>query len=82
MNLDAELLIGLSEEELEALADGKLAPAAQLHLDELLKRNAESQLSEGEQSELDRLLSQVDHLTILKARARYTLLQQSGAARK
>ena len=71
--LDAECLIDLSQSELQALANSMLAPANQSRLDELLARNAETQLSAHEQAELDRLLDQVDHLTILKTRARYTL---------
>ncbi len=79
MNEDTQLLIGLSHDELEALADSLLAPAAQERLDELLERNSESRLSSVEQQELDRLLAKVDQLTILKTRARYTLHQQAGA---
>ncbi len=80
MSDDTELLVGLSDEELEALADSMLAPSAQSRLDELLERNAESQLVCDEQAELDRLLARVDQLTILKTRARYTLRQQAGTA--
>ena len=71
--LDEECLIGLSLDELQALADSKLAPATQNQLDDLLVRNAQSQLSADEFTNLDRLLAQVDQLTILKTRARYTL---------
>jgi len=66
-------LTGLSSDELNALADGLLAPAVQARLDELLNRNAESQLFDDENAELDRLLAQVDQLTLLKTRPRYTL---------
>ena len=79
MTSDSELLVGLSDEELEALADSMLAPSAQARLDELLGRNAGNQLAADEHAELDRLLARVDHLTILKTRARYTLRQQAGA---
>jgi hypothetical protein len=79
MNNDRELLVGLSDDELEALADSMLAPSAQARLDELLERNAEKQLSADEQAELDALLARVDQLTVLKTRARYTLRQQAGA---
>lgn len=82
MNGDPEFLVGLSDEELEALAESQLALSAQARLDDLLARNAESQLSSAEQAELDRLLQRVDQLTILKTRARYTLQHQpAGAAR-
>ena len=79
MNNESELLVGLSDDELEALADSMLAPSAQARLDELVGRNAENQLTADERAELYRLLARVDQLTILKTRALYTLRQQSGA---
>jgi hypothetical protein len=72
MKNDSDRLAGLSDEELDALADSMLAPSAQARLDELLGRNAERPLPNDEQAELDRLLRRVDQLTILKTRARYT----------
>lgn len=78
MSHDSEILVGLSDDELEALADSLLAPSAQTRLDELLNRNAGGQLAADEQGELDHLLARVDQLTILKTRARYTLQQQAG----
>lgn len=77
---DSELLLGLSREELEALADGLLAPAAQVRLDELLFCRREGSLSPDEGNELDRLLCKTDHLTILTTRARYTLHQNNSVA--
>lgn len=71
--LDADCLVGLSVNELRALANCKLSTVEQAHLDDLLARNAESQLSLKEVSELDRLLAEADYLMVLKARARYTL---------
>jgi hypothetical protein len=78
MNMDSELLVGLSDGELEALAESMLAPAAQTRLDHLLDQNAEGRLSAAEQLELDRLLERVDQLTILKTRARLTLHQKAA----
>ena len=75
---DPEILMGLSEAELQALAQSALAPVEQSRLDDLLSRNADTQLSEEERAELDRLLDHVDQLTILKTRARYTLAHQAG----
>lgn len=72
-SVDTDCLIGLNQAELQALAESMLAPAAQARLDELLACNAETQLGEDELAELDCLLAQVDHLTLLKTRARYTL---------
>ena len=69
---DSEYLNGLSIDELQALAEIHLAIASQSRLDELLVKNSESQLSPDEIKELDRLIVQVDRLTILKTRARYT----------
>jgi hypothetical protein len=77
---DSELLVGLSVEELEALADSLLAPAAQAQLDDLLARQKEKRLSPEEERQLDGLLQKVDQLTILKTRARYTLKQERTAA--
>ena len=80
MSSDCELLVGLSVEELEALADSLLAPAAQARLDDLLTRQKEKLLSADEERALDGLLQKVDQLTILKTRARYTLKQERTAA--
>jgi hypothetical protein len=80
MSNHSELLVGLSVEELEALADSLLAPAAQAHLDDLLARQKESRLSAAEGRELDGLLQKVDHLTILKTRAS-TLCNKKGRPR-
>ena len=80
MGTDSELLVGLSVEELEALADSLLAPAAQARLDDLLARQKEKLLSADETRALDGLLQKVDQLTLLKTRARYTLKQESPAA--
>jgi hypothetical protein len=71
----------MSIDELEALADTHLAPAAQQRLDDLLARQKEKQLTAGEEQELDRLLQKLDQLTILKTRARYTLNHEKTAAR-
>lgn len=79
MHSNSELLVGLSDAELEALADGKLAPSAQARLDELLQANSSGRLTPQEQAELDLLLARVDQLTILKTRACYTLNQQARA---
>jgi hypothetical protein len=81
MSSDSELLVGLSQEELEALADSMLVPSAQSRMNDLLEWNAQTQLGYDEQQELDRLLARVDQLTILKTRARYTLRQQAGATK-
>ena len=81
MSRDSELLVGLSDDELEALADSMLAPSAQAQLGELLRRNAGNQLGADERDELDRLLARADQLTVLKTRARYTLREQAGATR-
>jgi hypothetical protein len=71
-----------SLDELQALADSKLAPSSQERLDELLAQNAESQLSDDEVAQLDYLLAQVDQLTILKTRAKYTLKSSRWASHR
>lgn len=73
---DPDVLHGLSEGELEALADGMLAPSLQTRLDELIARTKEARLSGAEETELESLLARVDQLTVLKTRARYTLQRQ------
>ena len=79
-NLDPDILVGLSEIELQALADSLLPPPFQTRLDDLLARNADAKLLPEELNELDNLLMKVDQLTILKTRAKYTLHQQKKQA--
>jgi len=79
---DAEILTSLDIDELQALADARLAPSAQARLDELLALNSQQQLGDEEIEELDQLLARIDQLTILKNRARYTLHQQAKATRQ
>ena len=80
--LDEEYLVGLSIDELQALASCKLALADQTRLNDLVARNAESLLCANEVAELDGLLVKADQLTILKTRAHYTLkcLEQGTTA--
>ncbi|MCC5665970.1 hypothetical protein LC653_19110 [Nostoc sp. CHAB 5784] len=73
LSIDSELLIGLSLDELQALAESSLFPKTQTQLQELLIKNSETNLSNQEAETLDRLLVQVDQLNIVKTRARYTL---------
>ena len=75
---DPELLIGLSEAELQALAHSTPAPAEQFRLGDLLAQHAGAPLPEADQAELERLLQYIDQLTILKTRARYTLAHHAG----
>lgn len=77
---DGDILTGLSLEELQALANSQLASSAQAQLGELLTQNAEGLLSADTTATLDRLLTQVDHLNILKTRARYTLQHVYGVS--
>ncbi len=76
MSNDPEVLLGLSNGELEALAEGILAPSIQARLDELIARNREGRLSSDEAAELDRLLTRTDQLTLVRTRTRYTLWHQ------
>lgn len=77
---NADLLVGLSVDELEALADSLLAPAAQARLDDLLARRKEGSLAADDEAELDRILRKADQLTILKTRARLTLSRAQAEA--
>jgi hypothetical protein len=78
--IDTDCLTGLSQSELQALAESMLAPVTQARMTELLNRNSENQLNETELNELDLLLNQTDNLTILKTRAKYTLQQFANIA--
>lgn len=80
MSLDTELLINVDADELSALAAGVLVPATQARLDALLIGAKRGELSASEEAELDDLLNKVDHLNLLKARARYTLDQLAAKA--
>lgn len=70
---DPECLVGLSRDELEALAESILSIPKQEQLNDLLAKNSNAQLSPQETISLDSILAQIDKLTILKTRARYTL---------
>lgn len=73
---DPDLLVGLSDAELQALADSVLVSRQQDRLSDLLRRNHDEGLSADEERELDRLLERVDQMNVLKARAMYTLQQR------
>ncbi|MCU0721256.1 MAG: hypothetical protein MUC83_16205 [Pirellula sp.] len=68
-----EVSLLLTTEGLTALADMALASKSQSRLDELLAKNVEGKLSAVETKELDLLLTQVDELNPVKARAAATL---------
>lgn len=70
MSNDQEVLLGLSSGELEALAEGMLAPSIQARLDDLIAQSKQRRLSSEETVELDRLLARVDYLTLVKTRLR------------
>ncbi len=76
----SERLTGLTVGELEAMADGLLAPARQARLDELLARQTAGDHAAADERELDRPFDSADQLAILKARARYTLHHLAAAA--
>jgi hypothetical protein len=74
---DPDLLVGLSETELKALAEGVLSSPHQERLSQLLQLNQTDPLGADEEAELDRLLDYIDSMNVLKARAQYTLQQSS-----
>jgi hypothetical protein len=61
-------------------AMGFLTIATQDYIAARLIQNAEGQLSADATATLDRLLTQVDNLNILKTRAKYTLQQLYGVS--
>jgi hypothetical protein len=65
----------MNEAELCMLADGAIAPDDQKELSELLRKNRERRLTDGEERRLDALLAEVDQLALLKAKALYALAQ-------
>jgi hypothetical protein len=70
-----EVSLMVTTEGLTALADMALAPKSQSRLDDLLAKNIEGKLSAEENNELDLLLTQVDELNLVKARAAAKLHQ-------
>jgi hypothetical protein len=70
---DPDMLLNMSEPELQALAEGMLSWPHQQRLSELLERNRSGIVNPTEEAELDHLLEHVDHMNLLKARAQYTL---------
>jgi hypothetical protein len=81
MNGDLEVLTSLNSDELHALAESNLALSSQARLNDLLARNEDGKLEPGESKELDELLAKVDHLNILKTRARFTLRRQGDTTK-
>jgi hypothetical protein len=74
---DPELLTDLSREELQALADSKLAPEMQSRLGDLQSLQREGRMTNDDEEQWEQLLAQIDQLNILKARARLTLKELS-----
>jgi len=66
-------LSNMNLQELQALAEAVVAPDRQQQLEALLDKNRRGELSPEEQEALDELLTGVDQVSLLKARARYTM---------
>ncbi|MBC8264083.1 MAG: hypothetical protein H8E47_08180 [Anaerolineales bacterium] len=66
-------LSNMSRQELRVLAEAVVAPDRQQQLEALLDENRYGELSSEEQETLDELLTGVDQVALLKARARYTM---------
>ncbi len=66
-------LSNMNLQELRALAEAVVAPDRQQQLKALLDKNRRGELSPEEQEILDQLLTEVDQVALLKARARYTM---------
>ncbi len=69
-------LANMNLQELQALAEAVVAPDRQQQLEALLDKNRRGELSPEEQEALDELLTGVDQVALLKARARYTMSLQ------
>jgi hypothetical protein len=70
---DPKLLRDLSQEQLEALAEGHLTTEREATLHDLIEKKKVAALAPEESALLSSLLEQVDQLALLKARAVYTL---------
>jgi len=72
----------MSEVELQVLANAVFASDRQKELNDLLHKNCEEKLTQGEEQRLDTLLAEIDQIMLLKARALYALnlYQVAGAA--
>ena len=68
MNNSSELLTSLDIDELEALADSKLAPSAQERLSDLLARNSNGKLIGDEAKELDLLIARGGNASAFQGR--------------
>ncbi len=68
-----EVSLMVTAEGLTALAEMALSTKSQTRLDELLAKNSDGKLSADETKELNLLLTQVDELNLVKARAAATL---------
>lgn len=70
---DLSPLLGMSESELEALAEAVVAPQRQQQIRSLLASNREGALNTEQEAALDNRIDEVDRVALLKARALYTL---------
>lgn len=66
-------LSNMSLQELQVLAEAVVTPDRQQQLKALLDKNRRGELSPEEQEILDQLLTEVDQVGLLKARAHYTM---------
>lgn len=76
-------LLGLSDDELKALADTVVAAERQQQIRTALRKQQRAALTAEENTKLDSWLAEVDQVALLKARAMYTLkLRQSTSPQK
>ncbi len=75
VGIETELrpLDGMSEAELQVLVNAVFASNRQKELSDLLYKNCEEKLTQGEEQRLDTLLAEIDQIALLKARALYAL---------
>lgn len=66
-------LSNMNLQELRALAEAVVAPDRQQQLEVLLDKNRRGEMSPEEQEALDELLTGVDQVALLRARARCTM---------
>jgi hypothetical protein len=75
-NGESLTLTGLSNDELHILTKMMLPEFQQNRLDQLLEKNRTDELSQEENQELDELFAEIQRISIIKAKAIYTLQQR------
>jgi len=74
----SDVLLGLTNEELHALADAMMPADKQQRLTRLLRKNSSGTIKRKEIDDLDALLVECQQISLLKAKALLTLQQREN----